>query len=123
MRRILVVDDEPSIRDAMESVLVDEGYVVETAADGRAALALIATSPLDLLITDVMMPDLDGWTLLARAREHAPALPVILISAIERREATQRQVLITDHTVFLRKPFAIEALLTTVERLTGSRPT
>jgi CheY-like chemotaxis protein len=123
VRRILVVDDEPSIRDAMESVLVDEGYVVETAADGRAALALIATSPLDLLITDVMMPDLDGWTLLARAREHAPALPVILISAIERREATQRQVLITDHTVFLRKPFTIEALLTTVERLTGSRPT
>ena len=53
---------------------------------------------------------------------HGPAQPVIVISAVDRQTARQREVLITDHTVFLRKPFDIEALLTLVERLTGSPP-
>jgi two-component system nitrogen regulation response regulator GlnG len=76
----------------------------------------------DLLITDVMMPRLDGWTLLASVRERTPALPVIVISAVERREAAQREFFHTDHTVFLRKPFDIETLLTLVERLTDPQP-
>jgi DNA-binding response OmpR family regulator len=69
-----------------------------------------------------MMPRLDGWGLLAQARERSPALPVIVISAVERREAAQREFLVTDHTVFLRKPFDVEALLALVERLTRSQP-
>ena len=122
MSRILVVDDEPSVLDVLAALLSGEGYRVQAAPNGWVALQLIAASPPDLLITDVMMPGLDGWALLAAAREHAPTLPVIVISAVDRREAKQREFFITDHTVFLRKPFDIESLLTLVERLTGCPP-
>ena len=120
MSRILIVDDEPAILEAMAILLADEGYPVQTAPSGQVALEMIDYEPPDLLITDVLMPGLDGWALLARVRERTPDLPVIVISAIERRDTRQREVLITDHTVFLRKPFALETLLALVHRLTAA---
>jgi two-component system, sensor histidine kinase and response regulator len=120
VNRILIVDDEPAILDAMAILLADEGYSVQTAPDGRVALQMIAGELPDLLITDVLMPGLDGWALLAQVRAHSPDLPVIVISAVERRDAPQREILITDYTVFLRKPFGIAALLAIVHRLTKS---
>ena len=122
MSRILVVDDEPSLLDVLTSLLTDEGHTVQTAPNGRVALEKIADDLPDLLITDVMMPDLNGWMLLAAVRERTPALPVIVISAVDRPEVRQREFFITDHTVFLRKPFHVEALLTLVERLLGFQP-
>ena len=118
MRRILIVDDEPSVRDVMATVLMDAGYTVQTAADGQIALGIIDVAPPDLIITDVVMPHLDGWALLDQARERNPTCPVILMSAgdwIRARRATP----IPDHAVFLAKPFAIEELLALVVRLTG----
>ena len=121
MRRILIVDDEPSVRDVMATVLLDAGYSVQTAADGHIALQIIDLAPPDLVITDVMMPHLDGWALLDKAHERNPSLPVILMSAgdwIRRR----RTAPIPDHAAFLAKPFAVEDLLELVGHLTGSRP-
>ncbi len=120
MRRILIVDDEPSVRDVMATVLLDAGYLVQTAADGLVALEIMDLAPPDLIITDVMMPHLDGWALLDHVHERNPSLPVILMSAgdwIRRRRTTP----IPDHAVFLAKPFAVEELLELVVRLTGSR--
>ena len=122
MRRILVVDDEPSLRQVLTEVLADEGYAVQDAPDGRVALEMLALAPPDLLITDVMMPRSDGWVLLASVREHTPALPVIVMSAVDRRKATRRDVSSTAHIVFLRKPFDIETLLAIVKRLIESQP-
>jgi CheY-like chemotaxis protein len=121
VRRILIVDDEPSVRDVMATVLIDAGYSVQTAADGQIALAIIGDTPPDLIITDVMMPHLDGWALLDHARERNPALPVILMSAGDWIRA-RRMMPMPDHAVFLAKPFAIEELLALVVRLTGSQP-
>jgi two-component system OmpR family response regulator len=121
VRRILIVDDEPSVRDVMATVLLDAGYSVQTAADGHIALQIIDLAPPDLVITDVMMPHLDGWALLDKAHERNPSLPVILMSAgdwIRRR----RMAPIPNNAVFLAKPFAVEDLLELVGRLTGSRP-
>ena len=121
MRRILIVDDEPSLRDVMATVLLDAGYLVQTAADGHIALEIIDLNPPDLIITDVMMPHLGGWALLDHAHERNPSLPVILMSAgdwIRRRRMTP----IPDHAVFLAKPFAVEELLEHIERLIGSQP-
>jgi len=119
VRRILIVDDEPSVRDVMSMVLIDAGYSVQTAADGHIALKIIDDAPPDLIITDVVMPNLDGWALLDHARERAPALPVILMSAGDwlrgRRTTPDRE-----HAVFLAKPFAVEELLALVGRLTSS---
>jgi DNA-binding NtrC family response regulator len=120
VRRVLIVDDEPSIRDVMATLLLDAGYSVQTAADGQIALEIIDLAPPDLIITSVMMPQLDGWALLDRLHERNPSLPVILMSAgdwIRRRRTTP----IPDHAVFLGKPFAVEKLLELVVRLTGSR--
>ena len=122
MRRILIVDDEPSVRDVMAAVLIDAGYSVQTAADGHMALTIIDATPPDLIITDVMMPHLDGWALLDHARERDPALPVILMSAGDWIRA-RRMMPLPDHAVFLAKPFAIEELLALVVRLTGSQST
>ena len=123
VRRILIVEDDLTVLDTVASLLADEGHLVQTTSDGLFALEMIAAEPPELLITDVLMSGLDGWALIAQAREHTPTLPVIIISAIERREAGQREALITDQTVYVRKPFDIETLLAIVERLTSSRST
>jgi len=112
--RILIVDDESSVLDVLSALLADEGHAVQTAPDGHVALQLIAEATPDLLITDVMMPRLNGWALLASVRERIPTLPVIVMSAVDRRTAMPQDVFATDHTVFLRKPFDLETLLTTV---------
>ena len=118
MRRILIVDDEPAVREAVAMVLTDEGYTVQMAPDGRNALEMIATAP-DLLITDLMMPDLDGWGLLSQVRERHPTLPVILMSAIDLIRWRGPSPPALDHTVFLSKPFDLEKLLAVVRQLTG----
>ncbi len=118
--RILIADDETAVRELIAVLLEDEGHTVQTAPDGLAALAMIANDLPDLLITDVMMPRLDGWTVLAFVRNYAPALPVIVMSAVDRRKVPRRDVSSLDHIVFLRKPFDVETLLTTVDRLTTS---
>jgi len=120
VRRILIVDDEPSVRDVMATVLLDAGYSVQTAADGRIALQIIDLTPPDLIITDVMMPHLDGWASLDHAHQRNPSLPVILMSAGDWIRG-RRSIPNSDHAVFLAKPFAVEELLELVGRLTGSR--
>jgi CheY-like chemotaxis protein len=88
-------------------------------ADGRIALQFIDLTP-DLIITDVMMPHLDGWALLDQAQQRNPSLPVILMSAGDWIRG-RRPLPIPDHAVFLAKPFAVEELLELIGRLTGSR--
>ena len=83
-----MVDDEASVRDVMAAVLMDAGYSVQAARDGRIALAMIDDAPRHLIITNVMVPHLDGWTLLNRVGDWTPALPVILMSADDWLRAT-----------------------------------
>ena len=116
MCRILIVDDDPETRTLLSRVLAAEGYAVETAPDGRIALKMVTASPPDLLITDLIMPRLSGWSLFARVRRLSPMLPIILISGSDPGLRRQGQSL-PEHAVFLRKPFALNLLLATVTRL------
>ncbi len=120
VRRILIVDDEPTLREILAAALADEGYAVQTAADGRSALDLIAAAPPDLVITDISMPRLDGWGLLTQIRQDDPTLPVILMSAISL-SVMGRPEPVADHTAFLAKPFELEAVLDLIPRLIASR--
>ena len=90
---------------------------MQTAPDGRAALAQIATEALDLLIADVVMPGLTGWSLLARARRSAPQLRALLISGVQQLPPSPPDLLPAE-TVFLRKSVAVDELLGAVARLT-----
>ena len=81
-RTILVVDDEPRVADLVAELLADEGYRVRLARDGMAALDEVARDPPDLVVSDVMMPRLDGLTLTQRLRAQGSGVPVVLMSAV-----------------------------------------
>ena len=80
MKKILVIDDEEDIRVVLQQVLELEGYEVAVAADGREGLAMLDQDGADLVITDVIMPGMDGVETLEHVREKWPDMPVIVIS-------------------------------------------
>ena len=115
-RLLLVVEDEPSIGDLLALILEGAGYQVAVAGDGQAALQRLAEARYDLVLSDVMLPFLDGAGL-AAAMQADPALrdiPLILMSAVERNPART-----APHAAFLPKPFKYEQLLATVARVLG----
>jgi DNA-binding response OmpR family regulator len=80
MARVLVVDDEPMVREVVTEYLEREGFVVETAQDGAAALEALRTRQPDLLVLDVMLPERDGFSVLHEVRKDS-TIPVILLTA------------------------------------------
>ena len=113
-RLLLVVEDESPIREVVRAVLEDEGYRVVTVPDGQAALAALAAERYDLVLSDMMMPRLDGAGLV-RAMHADPNhrdIPVILMSA-----ATGGAVRDIPHAAFIAKPFDLDELLQTVVRV------
>jgi CheY-like chemotaxis protein len=116
LRRILLVDDETLLLEVLADILAEEGYEVRTATDGREALHALARDVPDLLVTDIMMPELSGWALLEQVRRQHPTLPVLLCSAVDPR-LTGRTEHIAAHTGFLAKPFGLEAFLGCVSQL------
>ena len=81
--RILIVDDEQSVREVLSEYFVEQGYSVETAEDGEKALALVQANAPDLVLLDVRMPGIDGLETLRRLRTIAPDLAVIMVTANE----------------------------------------
>ncbi len=122
MHRILLVDDDPETYAVVRLVLQHEGYTVETAPDAPTALELIAASPPDLLITDLIMPDLTGWSVFARSRRLSATLPIIIMSELDT-EVPQQERDLANQAVFLRKPFQTDQLLAIVARLLAGSST
>ncbi len=81
MKRVLVVDDEESIRELYRADLADDGYEVGLAADGGQAIRLLETFRPDLVTLDIKLPDFDGIEVLRRIRERNSTIPVILVTA------------------------------------------
>jgi two-component system, NtrC family, response regulator PilR len=90
MEKILVVDDERSMRELLELVLKREGYLVHKAENGARALELVRQNVYDLIISDVKMPDINGIELLARVREISPETMVIMITAFATVDTARR---------------------------------
>ena len=115
-RRILVVDDDISIRELSTEVLIHFGYGVDTAADGAAAWQALNSDNYDLLITDHNMPELTGVELLKKLRAARMDLPVIVATGVlPKDELTQYPWL--QPVVTLLKPFTIAELLGTVKEI------
>lgn len=77
---ISVADDDPGIRELVADILAGEGYEVRTAADGREALDAVGRTRPDLVLSDILMPRLDGWSLAAQLRAQARPIPTVLMS-------------------------------------------
>jgi CheY-like chemotaxis protein len=80
MKHLLIVDDEPFVRDALKRVLEDEAVAVETAADAESALAQLKHQVADVIIIDVIMPSMDGVQLIRRLRADYPSVRIVAIS-------------------------------------------
>jgi DNA-binding NtrC family response regulator len=118
--RLLVVDDEPNARTALAELLREEGYTVETAADGFKALPKLADFGPDLLLTDLKMPGLDGLSLMGKAREQDAEIEVIVMTAhgaVESAVAAMRQ----GAADYLTKPLNLEELVLVLERVLERR--
>jgi PAS domain S-box-containing protein len=116
VERVLLADDNADMRDYVRRLLTGRGYVVEAVADGASALAAAQAAPPDLVLSDVMMPGLDGFGLLAALRADAAlrAVPVILLSARAGEEA-QIEGVGAGADDYLTKPFSARELLARVE--------
>ena len=106
---VLLVEDEDMVRAVAERALTRQGYSVLTAEHGEAALEILATSGRpDLLISDVVMPTMDGPTMVAKVRERYPDLPVIFMSGYAEEQL--RRSIDLDQVAFLPKPFSVQQL-------------
>jgi two-component system, OmpR family, response regulator MprA len=114
--RVLVVDDEPAVRHALRRALRLDGYDVDLAADGRAALASLAGYAADAVVLDVAMPNVDGIEVCRRLRESGSRTPILMLTA---RDAIGDRVTGLDAGAddYLVKPFALEELLARVRAL------
>jgi len=114
--RLLVVDDDPDVRDSLRRALGYAGYAVATAANGVDALSSVSRSPVDLIILDVLMPMLDGFDTCRTLRERGNATPVLVLTA---RDAVDDRVtgLEAGADDYLVKPFALRELLARVNAL------
>lgn len=116
MSRILLVEDEHKIARVLQLELQYEGYEVQTAEDGRTGLELALQEKWDLILLDIMLPELSGLEVLRRLRQNNPTVPVILLTA---RDAVPDRVSGLDQGAndYVTKPFAIEELLARIRNL------
>ena len=119
MKRLLIVDDELAIVEALQDILSVEGYDIVTAFNGAEGLQRMTTARPDLVLLDLMMPVMDGREMLRRMRDDATLrdIPVVVMSAgrisDEERRSSAR---------FLAKPFELDVLLDTIADLLNPRP-
>ncbi|HEX7776090.1 MAG TPA: response regulator [Parvibaculum sp.] len=119
MARILVAEDEPGVRDFIKRALTGAGHHIDVAADGSDALAALtraraAGAPHDLLLTDILMPVMDGISLALSAARDQPSLPIVLMTGYsdQRERAYGLEAIIRD---ILLKPFTLAELVARID--------
>jgi excisionase family DNA binding protein len=116
--RVLIVDDEATIRDLLSKTLALAEYDVDLAPDGRAALERLRIIPYDLLITDLKMPGVDGLTVIREARRLKADLPVIIITGFSN-EASAIEAVNLGVSGYLTKPFRVPRVLAAASKALG----
>jgi twitching motility two-component system response regulator PilH len=115
---VLLVEDDPALRRYLEVVLQRAGYAVLTAGDGLEGMKFLLTAHVDIVVTDALMPNLDGYELcrFVRNSDHLAHLPIILLSALDPKNSTDESEQVN---AFLAKPVSPEDLLACIENLLG----
>ncbi|HEX7219071.1 MAG TPA: response regulator [Burkholderiales bacterium] len=123
MRTVLVADDDPTLRGALKLGLEGAGYQVRLARNGAEAFALQQKNPCDVLVTDIFMPDCDGFEAIDRIRKLSPRTKIIAMSGDAKRvkgEVLSAAALVgADAT--LKKPFQLDRLIQLLHEVAGPR--
>jgi two-component system response regulator MprA len=114
--RILVVEDDSAVRDALERALSFEGYTIETATDGAVALSSLRDQPTDLVVLDVMMPHVDGIETCRRIRASGDTVPILMLTA-KTAVGDRVEGLDAGADDYMAKPFALDELLARIRAL------
>ena len=117
MSRILIIEDEEVLADSLQDILAGEGHQVRTARNGLDALDVLAREKPDLALLDLMLPLVDGLTVLKALRRDSPSTAVVVVTSCSR-EALQGLPV----QGFLRKPFSLDALLGAVKKVLPTVP-
>jgi CheY-like chemotaxis protein len=114
---VLLVEDDPALRRYLEVVLDRAEYAVVSAGDGLEAMKFLLTSGVDVIVTDALMPNLDGYELcrFVRNSQHLAHLPIILLSALDPKNSTDESQQVD---AFLAKPVSPEDLIACITKLT-----
>jgi two-component system cell cycle sensor histidine kinase/response regulator CckA len=116
VERLLLVDDEPSVRRSTGKLLASLGYVVETAGSGEEALDLLGRGQVDLLLTDLAMPQMSGTELADRIRQQRPDLPIVFMSGNLDSEQLRAEIA-EGQAVFMQKPVTLATLASCVRQV------
>lgn len=115
--RVLIVEDDNSIREMVALALQDAGYEVRDARDGEFAFELLKGAPADVLLVDLRMPLMDGFEFMRRYTAGGGRAPIIVLSASREIDLTRHSV---QAAAIIEKPFDLNDLIATVGRVTGN---
>jgi DNA-binding response OmpR family regulator len=116
-KRVLVVDDDPDIRELLFTALEDEGFEVVPAGNGQEALTIIETFRPDVIVLDLMMPVMDGWQFAAELRKRDEDIPIILLSAARDLRTHAKALSAAE---IIEKPFDLSELLPKIARVASA---
>ncbi len=119
--KILIADDEFLIRWSLSQALLQEGYDVITVEDGKKAIEAVRTGNFDFIITDLIMPELDGWEVLKIVNEIQPPSRVIIITA-HGKEDTEKIAKERGAWAYVEKPYIIENIKELLRGVSGEKP-
>jgi len=121
-KHVVLADDDDSVRQSLVMFLERAGFLVTPARNGQQALTAVVNEEPDLVVTDIMMPDMDGLELLQAMRRTAPQVPIIAISGggVRKGEYALQAAKFLGACHVLRKPFTGQELVALVRRLSGS---
>ena len=105
--RVLIVDDEPDIRDVISEVLTSKGHICDQASNGIEALNAFQKKYFDAVITDIMMPEMDGISLAQQLTKEHPGLPIMIMTALPEESKRRIDEVTLNITSFISKPFSL----------------
>ena len=118
-KKVLVVDDEPDTLELVKLVLESAGFKTLLATSGREALKLAEASKPDLVLLDIMMPDMDGWEVFRKLKEKYPAIPIAILTAKAQNIDRLLGLHVLKADDYITKPFGKNELIDRVKKLTG----
>jgi two-component system response regulator VicR len=118
-KKVLVVDDEPDTLELVKLVLESAGFKTMLATSGRDALKLAQASKPDLVLLDIMMPDMDGWEVFRKLKEKDPAIPIAILTAKAQNIDRLLGLHVLKADDYITKPFGKNELIDRVKKLTG----